>query len=114
MPCPPPRPCRLPLPFSRPIWTSRLPRRKVAVTTAEFFCGTPLDQLVASIKEQQPDIVGLPVYVWNRLECCKLITMLRQQFPDLLLIAGGPEATADPARLLAEAPLTCWWWERGS
>jgi radical SAM superfamily enzyme YgiQ (UPF0313 family) len=77
---------------------------KVSVTSAEFYCGTPLEQLVASIREQQPAIVGLPVYVWNREECCKLITMLRQQFPDLLLIAGGPEATADPARLLAEAP----------
>lgn len=75
-----------------------------STTTAEFFCGTPLEQILAEIKELQPTIVGLPVYVWNRLECCKLITMLRQQFPDLLLIAGGPEATADPARLMAQAP----------
>ena len=77
---------------------------KISVTTDEFYCGTPLEQLVASIRDHKPDIVGLPIYVWNRQECCKLITELRQQLPDLLLIAGGPEATADPARLLAEAP----------
>jgi len=74
------------------------------VTCAEFFCGAALEQIVSGIREQHPDVVGLPMYVWNRLECCALIKRLRQEFPGLLLIAGGPEATADPARLLAEAP----------
>ena len=74
------------------------------VTTAEFFCGTPLDDLIAAIAAQQPAIVGVPLYVWNHLECCTLITELRRLFPGLLLIGGGPEATADPARLFSEAP----------
>jgi radical SAM superfamily enzyme YgiQ (UPF0313 family) len=76
----------------------------VTVTSAEFYCGTASDQILQATLQQQPDIVGLPVYVWNRLECCELAKRLRQVCPDLLLIAGGPEATADPARLLAEAP----------
>ncbi len=79
-------------------------QHRTTITTTEFFCGTPLEQLVQAILQQQPDMVGLPVYVWNRLECCELATRLRQSCPGLLLIAGGPEATADPARLLAEAP----------
>ncbi len=76
----------------------------VSVSTAEFYCGTPTAELVAAVQQQRPDIVGLPVYVWNRLECCELARQLRQACPGLLVIAGGPEATADPARLLAEAP----------
>jgi hypothetical protein len=80
------------------------PRFPATVSCTEFFCGTPLDQILSEIKDQGPDVVGLPVYVWNRLECCALLKQLRQECPGLLLIAGGPEATADPARLLAEAP----------
>lgn len=76
----------------------------VTVSMAEFFCGTPLEQIQQAILAQKPAIVGLPVYVWNRTDCCELVRRLRQERPDLLLIAGGPEATADPARLLAEAP----------
>jgi radical SAM superfamily enzyme YgiQ (UPF0313 family) len=79
-------------------------QHRATITTAEFFCGTPLEQIVHAILQEQPEIVGLPVYVWNRLECCELALRLRQSCSRLLLIAGGPEATADPARLLAEAP----------
>ena len=77
---------------------------RATVSMAEFFCGTPLDQLVTAIRQQQPTIVGLPVYVWNRADCCELARRLRADRPELLLVAGGPEATADPQRLLKEAP----------
>ena len=79
-------------------------RGKTSVSMAEFFCGTPLDQIQHEILAQQPAIVGLPVYVWNRADCCELARRLRTARPELLLVAGGPEATADPERLLKEAP----------
>lgn len=77
---------------------------KATVSMAEFFCGTPLGQIQQGILAQSPDVVGLPVYVWNRADCCELARQLRQARPKLLLVAGGPEATADPTRLLNEAP----------
>ncbi|MGE0156433.1 MAG: radical SAM protein [Geobacter sp.] len=80
------------------------PTAPVTVTTAEYFCGTPLDRIAAEIVAQQADIVGFPVYLWNRADCCSLVSRLRQQCPQLLLIGGGPEATADPAGLLQQAP----------
>ncbi len=76
----------------------------VTVSCAEYLTGSSPDLIMSDILEIAPDIVGLPVYVWNRLECCALIKRLRQECPGLLLIAGGPEATADPGRLLKEAP----------
>lgn len=79
-------------------------QNRVTVSMDECFCGTPLEQIQRGILNQQPDIVGLPVYVWNRRDCCELARRLRTARPELLLVAGGPEATADPARLLAEAP----------
>lgn len=80
------------------------PKAPVTVTTAEYFSGTPLDRIVAEIVAQQADVVGFPVYLWNRADCCSLVSRLRQQCPQLLLIGGGPEATADPAGLLQQAP----------
>lgn len=79
-------------------------RGRALVSMTEFFCGTPLDQIQQAILEQRPAIVGLPVYVWNRNDCCELARRLRSARPELLLVAGGPEATADPGRLLHEAP----------
>ncbi len=76
----------------------------VTVSSDEFFCGDPLERMVLSSINQKPDIVGLPVYLWNRKECCELARQLRSQIPGVLLLAGGPEATADPGRLMAEAP----------
>lgn len=80
------------------------PKTPVTVTTAEYFSGTSLDQIAAEIVAQQADIVGFPVYLWNRADCCALVSRLRQQRPQQLLIGGGPEATADPAGLLQQAP----------
>ncbi len=80
------------------------PKPPVTVTTAEYFSGTPLEQIAGEIVGQQADLVGFPVYLWNRSDCCALIQQLRRHCPQLLLIGGGPEATADPAGLLQQAP----------
>ncbi len=79
-------------------------KKALKISSSEFFSGTPTDQLILSILAHQPQIVGLPVYLWNRMECCEVARRLRKEQPNLLIIAGGPEATADPTSLLAEAP----------
>lgn len=80
------------------------PKPELTVTTAEYFCGTPREQIAGDIVAQKADIIGFPVYLWNRGDCCALVQRLRQLCPQLLLIGGGPEATADPAGLLQQAP----------
>jgi len=49
--------------------------------------------------------LGLSVYTWNRASMVAVARLLRAGDPELLLFAGGPEATADPEGLLAEAPI---------
>jgi len=80
------------------------PKQTFTVTCAEYFSGTPLEQISREVVAVAPDVVGFPVYLWNRADCCTLVSRLRQQCPQLLLIGGGPEATADPAGLLQQAP----------
>lgn len=78
--------------------------RPVTVSLADFFCGDPLEDIYHAIMTEKPDLVAFPMYVWNRAECCRLAVMLRCAAPGLTVIAGGPEATADPAGILKEAP----------
>lgn len=80
------------------------PKPEVTVSSSERFLGYDQDILCREILAATPDLVAFPVYLWNRRECCALAQRLRREKPDLLLLAGGPEATADPARLLTEAP----------
>lgn len=76
----------------------------LAVTFADFFCGDSQDDICRSILEAEANVVGFSLYVWNREECCSLAGRLRREVPYLTIIAGGPEATADPAAVLTEAP----------
>ena len=61
-------------------------------------------EILAAILSATPDVVAFPVYVWNRQRVIGLVRQLRQSDSSLYLIAGGPEATGDPAGLLSAAP----------
>lgn len=76
----------------------------VRVTTADYVCGTALETMATEIAEMAAGIVGFGLYVWNRDEVSLLVRHLRRRFPDLILLGGGAEATADPTGLMQEAP----------
>lgn len=76
----------------------------VTVTSAAYAAGTAIETILAGIVAEQPQIVGFSLCVWNRALCAELVTRLRTLLPATLLLGGGPEATADPGGLLAEAP----------
>lgn len=52
-----------------------------------------------------PDLIAFPLYVWNREPILALARELRHRLPGVRLVAGGPEATGDPQRVLAEGDL---------
>lgn len=49
--------------------------------------------------------VGFSVYVWNRSLLLAVARRLRELRPGVLLFAGGPETTADPAGVTAQGEL---------
>jgi radical SAM superfamily enzyme YgiQ (UPF0313 family) len=61
--------------------------------------------LAERIAGAEPDAVGLSVYSWNRAAMAEAAEILRARWPELLLFAGGPEATADPEALVLETGL---------
>jgi radical SAM superfamily enzyme YgiQ (UPF0313 family) len=62
-------------------------------------------ELATRIAAAGPQAVGFSVYTWNREKSCKIAQLLRAASPELILFAGGPEATADPEGLIAEGAL---------
>lgn len=76
----------------------------VEVDLRDFFVTDDLEAVVTAILHDSPFAVGFSLYLWNRRPVCQLVERLRQRRPELAIFAGGPEATADPERLLRSAP----------
>ncbi len=53
-------------------------------------------QAAAKVARMSPQVVGLSVYLWNRTWMDRFTETLRTQTNDLVIFAGGPEATANP------------------
>jgi radical SAM superfamily enzyme YgiQ (UPF0313 family) len=91
------------VPLAAACLKASLEDRPVTVTCADFFCGDSLADSCGAILATRPDLVGFSLYAWNRDECFSLAERLRREAPCLTIFAGGPEATADPAGILASA-----------
>lgn len=71
----------------------------------DFFPGEADEALLAKILADDPDLVAFPLYLWNRRRVLNLARSLRRRRPEIFLLGGGPEATADPEGVLAEGEL---------
>ena len=67
--------------------------------------GESPDELASRIASSGAGLVGFSVYSWNRPALAAASARLRAAVGGMILFAGGPEATADPYGLIAEAGL---------
>lgn len=63
------------------------------------------EALAGLIAAEKPAAVGFSIYCWNRAALSSASRLLRSRNPGLVLFAGGPETTADPLGVIAEAGL---------
>ena len=56
----------------------------------------PLD-IVESILNHNPRIVGIGVYIWNAHQSLKVVAQLKRLRPDITIILGGPEVSYETA-----------------
>jgi hypothetical protein len=77
----------------------------VECSMLEGSLGESPDALASRIAASGAGIVGFSVYSWNRDTLSRTASRLRGAKGGMLLFAGGPEATADPQGLIAEAEL---------
>jgi radical SAM superfamily enzyme YgiQ (UPF0313 family) len=78
------------------------PELRGASGLLDFFPQHSAAEIAAAIAETLPDVVCIPLYSWNRTVVCEAARLLGRSLPETFLVAGGPEATADPEGTLAE------------
>jgi radical SAM superfamily enzyme YgiQ (UPF0313 family) len=59
----------------------------------EFVIGQKTEDIVEQILAQQPDVLGLGVYIWNAVESERLVAQLKLLRPELIIVLGGPEVS---------------------
>jgi len=59
----------------------------------EFTIQKRAEDIAENLLAKSPKIVGLGVYIWNVEETSKLVAILKQLQPELIVIVGGPEVS---------------------
>lgn len=62
-------------------------------TMIEFGITDRAVDVIATILQHQPKIVGIGVYIWNVDAATKLVTDLKRVSPEIVVILGGPEVS---------------------
>ncbi len=94
------------VPLAAACLAAALPPSLLATTELlSFFPEDSEEQMQQEILSRGADLAAFPLYVWNRTALLSLSRKLRSARPALRLVAGGPEATADPLGVLAEGAL---------
>jgi hypothetical protein len=75
----------------------------ISLASCDFFASQDVAASVSTILAENPDAVGISVYLWNRQMAGEVAAALRKEKPHLVLFAGGPEATADPEGVLDDS-----------
>lgn len=52
--------------------------------------------IVEQLLTEKPKIIGLSVYIWNVSEINKVVAMIKQIAPDVVIVLGGPEVSHNP------------------
>lgn len=59
----------------------------------EFVIGAKTTDIVEKLLQQQPRIIGFGVYIWNVEETTRVVAMLKQLAPQIVIVLGGPEVS---------------------
>ncbi|MDQ7066815.1 MAG: DUF4080 domain-containing protein [Sulfurimonas sp.] len=65
----------------------------------EFSINDAIQTIAEKLLFNEPDIIGIGVYIWNVSEVAELIHIIKKVSPKTKIILGGPEVTYEPFRV---------------
>ena len=78
----------------------------------EFVIGQKTEEIVEKLLAENPQVIGIGVYIWNVEETTRLVAQLKALAPDVIIVLGGPEVSyeVDEQRIcaLADYVITGW------
>jgi len=70
------------------------------ISFKEYTIKEDITKIANDILSSESNIVGLCVYIWNVTQTGKLVSILKQNNPKLIIILGGPEVMYEPEYFL--------------
>ncbi len=70
----------------------------------EFTVHEPRENVLAMLLDENPDVIGFSVYLWNRRATLDLVDALAAARPGLRVVLGGPEVSYEGAGLFRRHP----------
>ncbi len=74
-------------------------------TLTELYPGYEIEATATKLLNSNPALIAFSLYLWNRLDLLALAREIRLLRPEIILVAGGPEASADSRHVLVEGNL---------
>ncbi len=68
----------------------------------EFTINDSADHVLSTLYKLRPQVAAFSCYIWNIEDSLRLMDNLKKVLPSVLIIAGGPEVSYDPIRLLKD------------
>lgn len=62
-------------------------------------------EIVNNLLAANPDVIGLSVSIWNVAQSERIVCLLKQQKPEIILIIGGPEVSYEPEYFVRNWPV---------
>ena len=78
---------------------------EVTTTICDLNINDTQEDLLARIMATAPDVLGVSLYIWNRLCAAQLIRRVKALRPEIIVIVGGPEATFSVEEIFREMPI---------
>jgi radical SAM superfamily enzyme YgiQ (UPF0313 family) len=65
----------------------------------EFSINDAIQTVAEKLLINQPNIIGIGVYIWNATQIRELIHILKKISPETIIVLGGPEVSYEPFRV---------------
>ena len=77
----------------------------VCTTICDLNINDTQEDLLHRVMATEPDVLGVSLYIWNRLCAAQLIRRVKALKPEIIVIVGGPEATFSVEETFREMPV---------
>ena len=74
------------------------------VECVEYTINQSCEEILQSIYEKKPDVIGFSCYLWNIEYVLSISRDLKKIMPDVFIMAGGPEVSFRPEEILTNHP----------
>lgn len=81
-------------------WLYVANKERFDIAYKEFIIKDDIQKIAVELLASNPDVIGMGIYIWNVVQSMELASLLKNQKPELILLAGGPEVSYDPAFFL--------------